>query len=77
MSKKFRMEDCALVSTPMVITRKLSKDDESLEENQTLYKSTAGSLVYVMASRLDIMQAVGLVAWFRATPKETHMQAMK
>jgi hypothetical protein len=37
MLKKFRMEDCAPVSTPMITRCKLSKDDESPEENQTLY----------------------------------------
>ena len=31
----------------------------------------------VNASRLDIMQAVGLGARFQATPKETHVQAAK
>jgi len=34
---KFIMEDCAQVNTPMVTSCKLSKDDESLEENQTSY----------------------------------------
>jgi hypothetical protein len=37
MLKKFRMEYCAPVNTPMVTGCKLSKDDESPEENQTLY----------------------------------------
>jgi hypothetical protein len=55
--KKFRMEDCTPVNTPMVTGCKLSKDDESSEENQTLYKSMIGNLLYVMTSRLDIMQA--------------------
>ena len=77
MLKKFRMEYCAPVSTPMVTGCKLSKDDESLEANQTLYRSMIGNLIYVMASRPDIMQAVGLVAWFQATPKEAHVQAVK
>jgi hypothetical protein len=77
MLKKFRMEDCAPVNTPMVTGCKLSKDDESLEENQTLYRSMIGNLLYVMTSRPDIMQAVGLVAWFQAAPKETHVQAVK
>ena len=31
MLKKYIMEDCKLVSTPMIIGRKLSKDDESKE----------------------------------------------
>ena len=36
-----------------------------------------GSLLYVIASRLDVMYAVGLVARFQASPKETHVLAIK
>jgi hypothetical protein len=62
MLKKFKIEYCAPLSTPMVTGCKLSKDNESPKENQTLYKSMIYSLLYVMASRPDIMQVVGLVA---------------
>jgi hypothetical protein len=61
----------------MITGCKLSKDDESPEENQTLYRSMIGNLLYVTTSRPDIMQAVGLVARFQSTPKETHVQAVK
>jgi hypothetical protein len=44
MLKKFGMEDCKPVSTPMVTGCKLSKEDESKEANQTLYRSMIGSL---------------------------------
>jgi hypothetical protein len=77
MLKKFGMEDCAPVSTPMITGCKLRKDDESPEENQTLYRSMIGNLLYVTTSRPDIMQAVGLVARFQSAPKETHVQAVK
>jgi hypothetical protein len=36
-----------------------------------------GILLYLTTSRPDIMQVVGLVAWFQAAPKETHVQAVK
>jgi hypothetical protein len=36
-----------------------------------------GSLLYVTTSRPNIMQAVGLVAIFQSTPKETHVQEVK
>jgi hypothetical protein len=55
----------------------LSKDDESLEENQTLYRSMIENLLYVTPSRPDIMQAIGLVARFQSAPKETHVQTIK
>ena len=69
MLKKFGMEDCKLVSTPMIIGYKLRKDDESKEVDQKPYRSMIGSLLYVTASRPDVMQAVGLVAMFQENPK--------
>jgi hypothetical protein len=77
MLKKFKMEDCKPVSTPMVIGCKLRKDDESKEVDQRLYRSMIGSLLYVTTSRPDVMQAVGQVTRFQATPKETHVLAVK
>ena len=71
------MEDCKPVSTPMVTSCKLSKDDGSKEADQRLYKSMLGSLLYVTTSRLDVMQAVGQVARFQVTPKETHILVVK
>ena len=76
MLKKFGMEDCKLVSTPMITGCKLSKDDES-KVDQKLYRSMIGSLLYVTTSRPDVMQAVGLVARFQANPKEAHVFAIK
>jgi hypothetical protein len=77
MLKKFGMEDCKPVSTPMVIGCKLRKDDESKEEDQRLYRSMIGNLLYVTTSRPDVMQVVGQVAIFQAAPKETHVLAVK
>jgi hypothetical protein len=36
-----------------------------------------GSLIYVTSSKTDVMQAVGQVARFQATPKESHVLAVK
>ena len=69
--------DCKPVSTPMTTGCKLSKDDESKEVDQKLYRSMIGNLLYVTTSRPDVMHAVGLVARFQANPKETHVLAIK
>ena len=61
----------------MVTSCKLSKDDESLEVYHTIFRSMIGSLLYVIATRLDVMQDVGLVARFQLAPKETHVTAVK
>ena len=77
MLKKFGMEDCKPVSTPMITGCKLSNDDESKEVDQKLYRSMIGSLLYVTTSRPDVMQAVRLVARFQANLKEAYVLAIK
>ena len=55
MLKKFKMEDSKPVGTPMVIGCKLSKDDESLEVDHTMFRSMIDSVLYVIATRPDVM----------------------
>jgi hypothetical protein len=56
---------------------KLSKDDDSKDADQRQYISMIGNLLYVTTSRPDVMQEVGQVARFQATPKESHVMAVK
>jgi hypothetical protein len=77
MLKSFGMEDCKPVITPMQTSCKLSKDDDSKSTDQRQYRSMIGSLLYVTASRPDVMQAVGQVARFQAAPKESHVLSVK
>ena len=77
MLKIFKMEDSKPISTPMITCCKLSKDDESLEVDHTMYRSMIGIRLYVTATRPDVMQAVGLVYRFQSSPKEMHVTAVK
>jgi hypothetical protein len=77
MIKRFEMEDCKPITTPMQTSCKLSKDDDSKSTNQRQYRSMLGRLLYVTSSRPDVMQTVGHVARFQATPKESHVLAVK
>ena len=43
----------------------------------TLYKSIVGSLMYLTATRPNIMHAVSLISRFMERPKETHWLAAK
>eukprot|EP00253_Pinus_taeda_P032805 PITA_32805 len=70
--KRFDMENCKPIPTPITIGTKLSKDDEGLDVNPTLFKRLVGSLMYLTAIRLDIMQGVSLISKFMETPKDTH-----
>ena len=69
------MEDSNPVGTPMVASFKLSKDDESLEVDHTM--SMIVMMLYVTATRSYVMQAIGLVARFQSSPKETHVAEIK
>jgi hypothetical protein len=51
MLKRFRMEDCKLVTTPMQTSCKLRKDDDSKYTNERKYMSMIGSLLYVTTYR--------------------------
>jgi hypothetical protein len=56
---------------------KLSKEDESKAVDPKHYRSMIGSLLYVIASRPDVKQAVGMVSRFQETLKERRVQAIK
>ena len=75
--KTFGLEDSKLFSTPMAIGHKLSKNDESTEVNQTMYRSMIGKLQYVVHSRPDIALAVGIVARFSTNPRENYLMVVK
>ena len=55
----------------------LNLDEEGNMVDQTLYRSMIGSLLYLTASRPDIMFSVCMCARFQANPKETHLIAIK
>ncbi|XP_059659232.1 uncharacterized mitochondrial protein AtMg00810-like [Cornus florida] len=75
--KKFKMDDCKAVSTPLCPTTNLSLECTTEAVPSTLYRLIIGSLLYLTTSRLDIMYLVGLVARFQSNPKSSHLQAAK
>lgn len=75
--KRFQMETCKSTPTPVAMGIKLRKEDWTKSVNPTLYKSIAGSLMYLTATRPDIVYAVSLISRFMENPKSTHLQAAK
>eukprot|EP00253_Pinus_taeda_P009493 PITA_09493 len=73
----FQMQDCKAAITPTVMGLKLSKEDSSKDFDPSLYKSIVGSLMYLTATRPDIMYVVSLISRFMERPKEAHWQATK
>ena len=64
-------------STPMSITCKLDKDEKDKKVDQKLYRGIIGSLLYLTASRLDIMLSICMCARFQSEPKKSYLAATK
>ena len=62
------IKDSRSVGTPMSTRHKLSKNDDSKEVDQTIYKSMITKLQYVVHTRPDIALVVGMVAIFLENP---------
>ncbi|GJS63392.1 putative reverse transcriptase domain-containing protein [Tanacetum coccineum] len=75
MLKKFSLEDSKLMKTPMSSDTKLTKDEECESVDSTKYRGMIGSLLYLRASRPDIMFSVCLCARFQEAPKTSHLEA--
>nr|ABA98230.2 retrotransposon protein, putative, unclassified [Oryza sativa Japonica Group] len=75
--RRFKMENCKPISTPIGSTAVLDPDEDGEAVDQKEYRSMIGSLLYLTASRPDIQFAVCLCARFQASPRASHRQAVK
>ncbi|CAL8090825.1 unnamed protein product [Prunus armeniaca] len=73
----FGLKDCKFVATPLAVNEKLSKVDGSELADETLYRQMVGSLLYLTATRPDIMFAASLLARFMHNPTKKHMGTTK
>ncbi|GJU58858.1 putative ribonuclease H-like domain-containing protein [Tanacetum coccineum] len=75
--KKFDFATVKTTSTPMETNKALLKDEEAVDVDVHLYRSMIGSLMYLTASRPDIMFVVCACARFQVTPKTSHLHVVK
>jgi hypothetical protein len=75
--KRFNMEKCKPIKTPMPTNGHLNLDEGGNPVEQTLYRSMIGILLYLTASRSDIMFSVCMCARFQSNPKKAHLRAVK
>ncbi|GJU48968.1 putative ribonuclease H-like domain-containing protein [Tanacetum coccineum] len=69
--------DVKSASTPTDLEKPLVQDGDAAEVDEHLYRSMIGSLMYLTASRPDIMFAVCACARFQVSPKTSHLLAVK
>nr|GEV01781.1 uncharacterized mitochondrial protein AtMg00810-like [Tanacetum cinerariifolium] len=75
--KMFDFSSVKITSTPIATQKPLMRDEVATDVNVHLYRSMIGSLMYLTASRPDIMFAVCACSRFQVTPKLSHLQAVK
>jgi hypothetical protein len=75
--KKFDLDDCKTCKTPMIIDANLGVYEGGKSTDIHQYRAMIGSLVYLTASRLDIILFVCLCTRYQANPKESHLIALK
>nr|GEX64108.1 hypothetical protein [Tanacetum cinerariifolium] len=75
--KKFDFTTMKTASTPMEPNKALIKDAEAKDVDVYLYRSVIGSLMYLTASKPDIMFVVCACARFQVTPKTSHLYVVK
>ncbi|GJR50369.1 hypothetical protein Tco_1400890 [Tanacetum coccineum] len=75
--KKFDFSSVKTVSTIIETNKALLKDEESKDVDVYLYRSMIRSLMYLTASRPNIMFVVCACARFQVTPKVSHLHAVK
>nr|GEV04034.1 putative ribonuclease H-like domain-containing protein [Tanacetum cinerariifolium] len=76
-SKKFIFSSVKTASTLIETNKALLKDKEAQDVDVYLYRSIIRSLMYLTASRPDIMFYVCACARFQVTPKVSHLYVMK
>jgi hypothetical protein len=74
---KFNFHSVSSMKTPMSAPINLDSDLDGISVDQTTYRGMVGSLMYLTASRPDIMFATCFCARYQSNPKKSHMDAVK
>lgn len=75
--ERFKMEECNAVRNPIVPGTKLVKEDSSEKVDASLYKQMVGCLMYLAATRPDLVFVLSLISRFMDLPSQIHMGAVK
>ena len=71
------MDSSKPIDTPISPSTKLIMDDGSPLVEEKTYRGMIGSLLYLTASRPDIVFSLSLCARFQSKPNESHLKVVK
>ena len=71
------MEISKSLATPLVVNEKLSKNEVNIKVDAFIYRSLIGSLLYLSATRSDLMFSVSLISRFMHSPSKIHFGVAK
>ncbi|GKA54846.1 retrovirus-related pol polyprotein from transposon TNT 1-94 [Tanacetum coccineum] len=74
---RYGFDSCNPVDTPMVDKSKLDEDKEGKVVDPSHYRGMIDTLLYLIASRLDLQFAICMCARYQARPTEKHLHAVK
>jgi hypothetical protein len=75
--EKSEMKGCKVVSTPLVSNEKFIRDNGSGKVDSSKYRSLVGSLLYLTATRPDVMFSASLLSRYMDHPTQQHLIAAK
>ena len=75
--KQLGMESAKPIDTLISPSTRLVMDDGSPSVEEKSYRAMIGSLLYITASRPDIVFSVDLCVRFQSDPKESHLKVVK
>lgn len=75
--ERFGMQNYNFVCNPIVPGQKVGRDEAGVKVDSTLYKQMVGNLMYLTATRPDLMFVVSLISRFMANPTELHFGTAK
>ncbi|RDY04720.1 hypothetical protein CR513_11542, partial [Mucuna pruriens] len=75
--ERFDMNKCNSVNNPIVPSCKLARDENGARVDNRRYKQLTNSLMYLTATRSNMMCAVSLLSKYMEHPTELYFQAAK
>lgn len=75
--EKFGMENCKKVETPLAADMKIMKEDVAEKINPTTYRILIGCLLYITATRPDILFATSVLSRYMSSRSALHFKIAK